>query len=90
MENNFQIKNIWEKNPKWSQVMKTAIKRQRLFARKANEEERLSVFKVMRLPSCGELKGNDSIPCDRVYNLQTKISLPPILGNEIITDVYNI
>lgn len=53
-------------------------------------EEGLSVFRGTKVPSCGELKGNDWIPSDRVYNLQTKMSLPPISGNEIITDVYNI
>lgn len=44
--------------------MKAAIKMHREFVRKANEEERLSLFKVMRPPSCGEPKGNDLIPSD--------------------------
>lgn len=37
-ENNVQIKNIWEKNRQQNQILETAIKMQRIFVRRANEE----------------------------------------------------
>ena len=53
--------------------MEAVIKMQGMFVRKPNEEGKLFFFfKALKLHSCRELKGNDLILSDWVYNLSNE------------------